>query len=204
MMKIREIDRSEATAQFDNPNPAHNVIVAACDAGLGVLAPDGEILTSSDARDELPEIRNQRILEITTVDHSLSAVELSRSLIAGLETHPLVSADMADYVYWPLSSDPSDFTVVLWSPYEVSFLLFPQEKYDWRKNMRIMTDDERPEWEINREVFSECADPHEVRHPNNERDVLLPGKKLMARYTQSDLTLKLALEVLTVEHSVID
>ena len=204
MMRIRKIDRSEATAQFDDPDPAHNVIVAACDADLGVVAPNSEVPTSSDARKEPPEVCSQRILKITTDDHSSSVADLVWSLIPWLEAHPLVSAGLADYIYWPHPSDLSNFAVVLYSSCEVSFLLFPKEKYDWRKNMRILTDDDRPEWQINREVFAECADPYEVRHPQNERDVVLSGKMLKDSYTQSDLALKLALEALTVEHLIIN
>lgn len=201
-MDIREIDRREAVGQPDDKNPAPNVIVAACESNLGVLTPDDGVFYKSKARDI--EVRSQRILEITTDDHHLSPLDLSLYLIHGLDSHPIVQGELAQYVYWPHASDPSNFTVVLYSATEMSLLLQPQEKYDWRKNIRIATTDDRPEWKINHEVFAECVDPRGVRAPNNERNLFCPKNTLMVEYSQSDLALKLALEMMAIEHLIVD
>lgn len=137
---------------------------------MDVRNSEGDLIDRHEALRQSQRAYTHRLMTIMPNQQTLPPAEFHGYLLRGMDRHPLIRADAADYAYWSIPSEPPSYAVVLWSTRDISLLLTPEEQYDWRKDMRIAFEDERPRSEINLEVFTECSHLLDMRDPDDERE----------------------------------
>ena len=110
------------------------------------------------------EAHTQQLMTVSPNQDALRTVAYHSLLMRGMDRHPLVRAGKAKYMYWPIRRrQPVKYGVVVYSETSETLCLSFEKAFDWRKDMRLAFDDQRPMEDIDEEVCNECLALSDVK-----------------------------------------